>query len=139
MSNKKLFWAWALYYFLCVGLACIPNPKGALAGFLVLVGIVFFIPGGILLARFCKTENKKGLLFFRNISLISLGLTVVMILGNFMAPALSEKFGDVLYAVLILVSVPMVCCRVWVLSLFGWACYLTVAQQHLHKLREKTP
>ena len=133
MKNKYLFFIWILYYFLCVLLACIPNPKGALAGLLVLIGLGFFIPGGILLARYCKTENRKGLLFFRNFSLISLGLTVVMILGNFMAPALSETFGDVLYAVLILVSVPMVCCRVWVLSLFGWACYFTVSRHYLKK------
>ena len=133
MDNKKLFLVWLLYYILCVLLACIPNPQGALFGFLVLAGLGFFVPGGILLARFCKTGNRKGLVFFRNASLISLGLTVMLILGNFLTPALSERFGDVLYAVLILVSVPMVCCRVWVLSLFGWACYFTVSRYYLKK------
>lgn len=133
MNNKKLFCIWILYYILCVGLACIPNPKGALFGLLTLVGIGFFIPGGVLLARFCKGGNRKGLIFFQTASLISLGLTVALILGNFLATALSERFGDVLYAVLILVSVPMVCCRVWVLSLFGWACYLTISRHYLKK------
>lgn len=133
MNHKKLFLVWILYYILCVGLACIPEPKGALFGFLTLIGLGFFVPGGILLARFCKSGNQKGLIFFRNASLISLGLTVIMILVNFLAPALSETFGNVLYAILILVSVPMVCCRVWVLSLFGWACYFTVSRHYLKK------
>ena len=44
-----------------------------------------------------------------------------------------ETLGDVLYAVLILVSVPMVCCRVWILSLFGWACFFTVSRHYLKK------
>ena len=133
MKNKYFFFLWILYYFLCVLLACIPNPQGALAGLLVLLGLGFFIPGGILLARFCKAGNRKGLRFFQIARLVSLSLTAVMILGNFMAPALSETFGDVLYATLILVSVPMVCCRVWVLGLFGWACYFTVARHYLKR------
>ena len=133
MSNKRLILIWILYYFLCVGLACIPNPEGALFGLLILVGLGFFLPGGILLARFCKTGNRKGLLCIRNLSLISLGLTVITIFGNMLSAALSETLGDVLYAVLILVSVPMVCCRVWVLSLFGWSCYLTVSRYYLKK------
>ena len=133
MNNKKLILFWILYYCVCVGLACIPNPQGALFGFLTLAGLCFFIPGGILLSRFCKTGNRKGLLCIRNLSLISLGLTVVAIFANMLSAALSETLGDVLYAVLILVSVPMVCCRVWILSLFGWACFFTVSRHYLKK------
>ena len=136
MKHKHLFLIWVLYYFVCVGLSFLPNPNGALKGFLLLVGLGFFAPGGILLFRFCKTENQKGLIIFRNLSLISLGLTVVMILVNFMTPALSDHLGNVLYGALILVSVPMVCCRVWLLSLFGWACYWLVSQKYLRKLKK---
>ena len=136
MKHKHLILIWILYYFVCVGFAFLPNPPGAMKGFLLLVGLGFFIPGGLLLARFCKTNNKKGLTYFRNLSITSLGLTVVMILANFMAPAMSEKFGNFLHAVLILVSVPMECCGVWLLSLFGWACYWMVAQQYLIKLKK---
>ena len=138
MKHKNLILIWILYYFVCVGLAFLPNPQGAMAGLVLLVGLGFFIPGGILLAQFCKTKNRKGLAFFRNLSLISLGLTAVMILGNFMTSALSEVFGNVMHTLLILVSVPMICCRVWVLSLFGWACYWMIAQKHLLQAGKQT-
>ena len=132
MKNKSLWILWILYYFVCVAFACIPNPQGPLAGFSFLIGLLFFVPGGILLARFCKTNHRKGLVFFRNLSLISLGLTVLLILGNFMATALPEIAGDIFHVLLIIVSVPMLCCRgVWILSLFGWAIYLSVARYYL--------
>jgi len=132
MKNKSLFVIWILYYFVCVAFACIPNPQGPLRGFSLMLGLLFFVPGGILLARYCKTNNRKGLVFFRNLSLTSLGLTVLLILGNFMATALSETAGNLFQALLILVSVPMICCHgVWILSLFGWAIYLSVARYYL--------
>jgi len=132
MENKSLFVIWILYYFVCVAFACIPNPQGPLRGFSLMLGLLFFVPGGILLARYCKTNNRKGLVFFRNLSLTSLGLTVLLILGNFMATALSETAGNLFQALLILVSVPMICCHgVWILSLFGWAIYLSVARYYL--------
>ena len=133
MNNKRLILIWILYYLLCVGFACIPNPQGALFGVSFLVGLGFFVPGGILLAGFCKTGNQKGLRFMRNLSLISLGLTVLVLFGNILSTALPEVAGDFLYALLILVSVPMICCRVWILSLFGWACYLAVSRYYLKK------
>lgn len=131
MKNKTLFVIWILYYFVCVALGCIPDPKGPLFGFSMLVGLLFFVPGGILLARFCKTNNRKGLVFFRNLSLISLVLTVILFLGNILATALSKEAGDILNAVRILVSVPMDCCRIWILSWFGWAIYLSVSRFYL--------
>ncbi|MBQ3146532.1 MAG: hypothetical protein IJB91_02245 [Oscillospiraceae bacterium] len=132
MKNKSLFVIWILYYFVCVAFACIPNPQGPLRGLSLMLGLLFFVPGGILLARYCKTNNRKGLVFFRNLSLTSLGLTVLLILGNFMATALSETAGNLFQALLILVSVPMICCHgVWILSLFGWAIYLSVARYYL--------
>ena len=132
MKNKSLFVIWILYYFVCVAFACIPNPQGPLRGLSLMLGLLFFVPGGILLARYCKTNNRKGLVFFRNLSLTSLGLTVLLILGNFIATALSETAGNLFQALLILVSVPMICCHgVWILSLFGWAIYLSVARYYL--------
>ena len=132
MKNKPLFVLWILYYLTCVGLACVPDPQGPLRGFILLVGLLFFAPGGILLARYCKTSHRKGLVFFRNLSLTSLILTVLLILGNFMATALPETAGNVCHALLILVSVPMICCHgVWILSLFGWAIFLSVARFYL--------
>ena len=132
MKNKPMFVIWILYYFTCVALACIPNPQGPLRGFILLVGLLFFVPGGILLARYCKAGHRKVLVFFRNLSLISLSLSVVMFLVNVLSTALSETAGDVCQALLILVSVPMSCCEdAWILSLFGWSIYLSVARFYL--------
>jgi hypothetical protein len=51
-----------------------------------------------------------------------LGLTLALLVANVFSVLWSEAVGTVLYELLIFVSVPMVCSRHWVLSLFLWAC-----------------
>jgi hypothetical protein len=41
--------------------------------------------------------------------------------------------GDVVYAIMAVVSVPMLCSRVWGLSLFCWACLMICAMKKLRK------
>ena len=58
--------------------------------------------------------------------LVSILLTLVMLLINFLSFEAADAAGIVLNALLILVSVPMVCSGAWVLSLFLWAILLMV-------------
>ena len=55
---------------------------------------------------------------------MSLALTVLCLVLNVWSVALSTVDGDLLYALLGLLSAPMFCARIWVLSLFLWACLL---------------
>lgn len=117
MSNKALYIVWGGLYILCAAVGFIPSPEGAVANAMTLLSIVFFIPGAVLLYR--------GQYFqIRVISIVSLALTVLCLVLNVWSVALSTVDGDLLYALLGLLSAPMFCARIWVLSLFLWACLL---------------
>ena len=133
MKNSRLWAIWLGYYGLCVLLACVPSPEGALYGLLFLTGLGFFIPGGILLHRAVKSSNKRTLRIFRNLSAGVLLATLVTFLLNLLSITASRIVGLLSYGLLILVSVPMVCSQVWIVSLFLWACFLMVSLQHLKK------
>ena len=66
----------------------------------------------------------------RNLSVASLALTLVLLVVNFLSVGASKAAGDVLYVLLIILSAPMVCGQVWVLSLFLWACLLMVCLKY---------
>ena len=133
MKEKILYCIWACMYILCVGLACINDAQGFGKFVLVLISILFFVPGAMILYEGMKAKNKKALVRVRIISAASLFLTMVVWIINVMSISASEKAGDVLYEILILVSAPMVCSQYWVLSLFLWACLLMASFKKIKK------
>ncbi|MBE6934848.1 MAG: hypothetical protein E7462_07410 [Ruminococcaceae bacterium] len=125
MKNTKTIWlCWGILYLLCAACGFIPNPSGLGYGMLILLGIGFFVPPCMLIYEAVRTKQRKLLKKLRRISILSLVLTLGLILGNLLAVHASEAWGTVLYWMLILVSVPMVCCQFWVIGLFGWAVLL---------------
>jgi hypothetical protein len=108
---------WGILYALCFGFGFIPEAEGITAWAMTGLGVVFFVPGFMLL----YLEQKKTV---RLISAVSLIGTMVTIMLNFLAVNASTGTGDFLYVLLGLVSAPMFCTRIWVLSLFLWACLL---------------
>lgn len=124
MKKRILYIAWAFFYALCAGLGHVSQPGDAQSVALTLLSLVFFVPGAILLIDALRSGDRKTLLALRWISGASLGLTLLMLVANVLAVMGSEVLGTVLYELLIFVSVPMVCSRHWVLSLFLWACLL---------------
>ncbi len=125
MKNTiKLWILWGGLYLLCALLGFFPDPQGLWYGLFVLLGLGFFVPPSILLYDAVKTKNGKTLRILRLLSFLSLGLTLLMLVVNFLAVQASEAWGAVLYWILLLVSVPMVCAQAWVIGLFGWACLL---------------
>lgn len=133
MKQKQLFALWGVMFIVCSGLGFIPEPRGLLQGVLTVCALVFFIPGALLLRLSVQRRDRQTLSLVRNLAAASLGLTLVLLVLNFLAALRSEVLGDVLYYVLTIVSSPMVCSGYWVLSLFLWACLLTVSIQCLNK------
>ena len=119
---------------MCAGLGFIPEPTGFLKVLLVMLSIGFFVPGFLLLNLASKTGDSHTLTLIRNLCALSLALTVVLLVANFLSVLGSEILGDILYYVLVIVSTPMVCSQYWVLSLFLWA-YLMIAS--IKALRKK--
>ena len=134
MKNTKLIWClWAVAYVICTVCAFFPVASGALTGLFLLLSLGFFVPPALLIFEGVQRKNRKILQIIRNLSLISLGLTLVLILLNFVAFQASQAWGMVLYWLLILVSTPMICSQVWVVGLFGWACLLMTCLKFLKK------
>ena len=129
MNKKLLFALWGILYILCAGLGFLPEPEGTARFLLTGLAVLFFLPPAILLT----TGNPQCRKLIRNLSIASLSLTAVLIIANMLSIRGSTALGDGLYAMLIVISSPMVCGGNWLISLFLWACLLTVSIQHSKK------
>jgi hypothetical protein len=114
---RMTYICWGVLYALCAGFGFIPEPEGMVKWAMTGLSMMFFVPGFVLL----YLEQHKTV---RLISAVSLGATMVIIMLNFLSVHSTTGTGDFLYALLGLVSVPMFCSNLWVLSLFLWACLL---------------
>ena len=130
---RKLWIIWAAAYLICTVCAFFPVATGALTGLFLLLSLGFFLPPAFLIYEAVQNKRPKTLKIIRNLSTISLGLTLVTILLNFVAFGASKAWGLVLYWLLILVSTPMICSQVWVVGLFGWAMLLMTSLKFLKK------
>ncbi len=124
MTKKTYYLLWAGLFILCAALGFIPEPAGFLRFLLTALSVLFFLPPAALVYFAGKQGDTLTLRLIRNLSAASLGLTLVLLIANFMSLMAPEALGNVLYVVLIFVSSPMVCSGYWVLSLFLWACLL---------------
>ena len=132
-KTKKIWILWAVLYVLCTVCAFFSVASGALSGLFLLLSLGFFVPPAFLIYMAVQNQWPKILRIIRNLSLLSLGLTLVTILLNFLSIQASEAWGMVLYWLLILVSTPMICSQVWVVGLFGWALLLFTCLKYLKK------
>ena len=123
MNKKTLFVLWGILFVLCAGLGFIPAPAGAMKGLMTTLSILFFLPPALLLWKI----DRETAILIRNLSLLSLGVTLVTLILNFVLAVSSEFLGNVLHYILVIVSAPMICSGYWVLSLFLWACLLMVS------------
>ena len=131
MNKKLLFALWGVLFVLCAGLGFIPEPQDFLKVLMTALAVLFFLPPALLLYR----GDRETAQLIRNPSVLSLGITLVTLILNFVLAVSSEKLGNVLHYILAVVSAPMICSGYWVLSLFLWACLLMVS---LKKCRKKS-
>ena len=124
MKNFMLYILWAVLYVMCAIVSLAPLPGTAGTVFSVLLSCLFFLPGSILVYRGVRQKNRKLLRTVRLISILSLLLTLVLLVSSFLSVFGSETLGNVLYVLLLLVSVPMISSGYWVASIFLWACLL---------------
>lgn len=127
MSKKTLYWIWGVLFIFCGLLGFIPQPEGIVKVLVVVSSLVFFVPGGILLYMGKKEQDYGTIRVVRNLSIISLAVTLFLLVLNFLSGHASTAMGDFLYGLLVMLSAPMVCSQYWFLSLFLWACLLMTA------------
>lgn len=133
MTKNVDYALWAGLFILCAGLGFIPAPEGFLKFCLVALSICFFLPPARLLRRADRQGDTLTIRILRNLAVASLGLTLLLILANFMSLMAPEAVGNMLHILLTIVSAPMICSQYWVLSLFGWACLMLWANSLLKK------
>lgn len=124
MKEKLLYAIWFCLYVLCVGLGTVQEAAGFGKVLLILTAVIFFLPGAGLVLHGLRARNKKVLSRVSIVSAVSLSLTLILLVANFLSIAASSQAGKVLSDLLLLVSAPMFCAQYWVLSLFLWACLL---------------
>ena len=117
---------WIAMYILAVLLSLANHVQGAGLILMQIYSVVFFIPGAILAVGGLKARDLRQLKRLRIISALSLGLTLVLLVANFLSVGGSAQLGRILNSFLILVSAPMLICFNWAISLFLWACLLMV-------------
>ena len=125
MKKLLLYSLWGCLFVLCVGLGTIQVTDTLVKTALLLISVVFFVPGAILLYDAKTTGDRKGILTIRWISITSLTLTLGALLAFLLTSSRGSGAADVLYEVLILVSSPMICSQYWMVSLFLWGCLLS--------------
>ena len=137
-QTKKivLYIVWACMYILCVGLGTL-SAEGFAVAAMALIGVAFFVPGFWLAAIAVEEKNRKGLRLLRIISICSLSLTVLALVGNFLTVQASPALGAAMFDILALVSAPMLCVQYWAVSLFLWACLLMISIPGVVLPREK--
>ena len=124
MKNRFLYALWGALFILCALLGFIPEPAGALRVLLTALSILFFLPPTLLIWKARREKNRAALLLVRNLSIVSLSLSVALIIANFLTVFRSQLLGNILHGVLVVVSTPMICGGHWAMSLFFWACLL---------------
>ena len=129
MQKKNLYLLWAVMFILTALLGFITEPSGLVKALLVLAALAFFVPPALILAK----GEDKDIKLVRNLSLASLATTAALLVLNVMSVLASEAVGTGLYALLVLLSAPMVCSQYWAVSLFFWACLLMVSLKKLKK------
>lgn len=137
MKKSTYFALWGGLFILCAGLGFIPAPQGALKWALTALSALFFLPPALLAYHAAREQDRVILRLLRNLSLASLALTIAALIGNFLTVAAPEFLGNAMYALLIVVSTPMVCSQYWLLSLFFWAFLLVYCISRLP--RKKRP
>ena len=131
MKKQVLFGLWAGLFIVCAGLGFIPEPESALQILMTLLSLFFFLPPAMLLYEAGRNQDRATILLIRNLAVLSLVSTMILLILNFLTVLSSETFGQILHYMLVIISSPMICSGHWVMSLFLWACLLSAAQQKL--------
>ena len=125
MKKTLLYIIWGCMAVLCIGLGTLETAELLIQIPLMVLAVMFFVPGGILLYDAVTEKDRKEILRIRWISAISLSLTAVAIIAFTLTAAVGAAAADVLYDILLIVSCPMICAQQWLVSLFLWACLLS--------------
>ena len=127
---------WVGMFILCAVLGFLGPRQGAAKVLLMAFALAFFIPPGLDVYYSWQRKDRSELRLVRNISLISLGGTLVLLVANLLSVLTkSVVLGDILHYALVIVSTPFVCFQYSVYSLLLWAVLLWCCIAALRKIK----
>ena len=135
MEKRTIWIVWYVWFLVCALFGFLPDPQGFWRVVLTVLGVGFFLPGGLLLKWAHDHKDLRTVKQVLWISVGSLSLTTVMLVFNYLSALWSDLAGDILYGLLVVVSTPMICTGWWIVSLFGWACLLSTAVSMQKKMK----
>ena len=94
MKDGKLYALWGVLYIICGLLGFIREPNGFVTALLVLMAVGFFVPGAVLLYRGYKARNPGKIKAICAVSLVWLGMTLVLLVSNFLTAGATALAGD---------------------------------------------
>ena len=121
MKNKTLYILWAALFALCALLGFFRETVTEGRWLMTALSVLFFLPPGALLWRSRKTGDDRTRLLIRDLAGASLGLTLALLVANFLSVLGSSWLGTVLNVFLNILTTPMVASGYWALSIFLWA------------------
>ena len=133
MKKTFLYWLWGFFYLLCAFISNVESPTAAQSAALTALSLIFFLPPVILLVDAYKKKDEKTVLRLHRLSILSLSLTLLTLIANIGFSGATGVWSVVLNQLLIFASVPMICSRHYVLSMFLWACLLFATLPRLWK------
>lgn len=134
MSNTVLYVLWGALYVLCAGLGFISDPGKGLQFLMTALSVALFIPPMVLSHRSAEKGDRRTLQLVRNLSFAWLVAASILLVCNFLSVLASQRVGDILYGLLIMVASPMVAGGYWALTIFLWAWVFWDARNKLKKL-----
>ena len=133
MKSKILWGSWIYLFAQCAVFGFIPTPPVALKIVFGMFAVAFFIPP-FLLIRWNGKKCAKPITITAGGSLF---LTVGLIIANYASSLITgtagRTWGQALNIILAILSTPMYCGQIWLLSLLGWAFLLHYGIQTLRK------
>ena len=133
MNKKKvLYIVWAMLYCACLALGFVKIQTTGEKAVLIAISISFFIPPFWLYFLANKENDRKTVAVLRWVGIGSLIMTLILLVANILSVYGSRTLGQVLYVLLVLVSVPLAASHTWALSLYFWAVlvFLTLQKKH---------
>ncbi len=127
---------WAILFLVCGGMGLTPEPTGAVSVLMVVLGVLFFLPPVYLLVKGWMDKDRKTLGFLRLTSILSLNVSFVLMIANFLCVLAPEWVGNLLYWTLAVVGTPMACLQNPYVSLFLWAALLFASLEGLKESKK---
>ncbi len=128
---------WIGMFILCAVLGFLGPQEGGAKVLLVIFSFLFFVPAFADAWFSLQRKDAKELRFLRNVSLLSLGGTLVLLVASMLSVlGKSLILGDILHYALVVVSTPFVCGQYSVYSLLLWAVLLWCCIAALRKIKK---